>query len=167
MVQFCANNIENITNRVLVQVSPARVYDTEKVLEQCYAYDRAFQDVGISRDRYAIKISATGPAMVAAAKLNKEGIRTLATSLFSLPQAIAASQAGCIYISPYFNEVAAYSDDSLMYKGDDPAIGVRQNITSLILLHFLSFDQHLTNFLAASHGPSPDSHPRSIYQVIR
>ncbi|KAJ5379860.1 uncharacterized protein N7496_002288 [Penicillium cataractarum] len=122
MVQFCANNIENISNRVLVQVSPSRVYDTEKVLEQCYAFDRAFKEVGISRDRYAIKISVTGPAMVAAAQLNKEGIRTLGTSLFSLPQAIAASQAGCLYISPYFNEVAAYSDESLMHKGNDPAL---------------------------------------------
>ncbi|KAJ5727513.1 hypothetical protein N7493_005333 [Penicillium malachiteum] len=61
--------------------------------------------------------------MVAAAKLNKEGIRILGTSLFSLPQAVAASQAGCLYISPYFIEVAAYADDSLMFKGKDPAIG--------------------------------------------
>ena len=124
MVQFCANNIDNITNRVLVQISPARVYSKEKVLEQAYAFDRAFKDAGISRDKYAIKISTTGPAMAAAAELNKEGIRTLGTSLFSLPQAVAASQAGCLYISPYFNEVAAYSDDSLMHKGSDPALTV-------------------------------------------
>ncbi|CAG9994406.1 unnamed protein product [Clonostachys byssicola] len=122
MVQFCANNIGNISNRVLVQVSPARIYNTDQVLEQCYAYDAAFKDAGISRDRYAIKIAATGPGMAAASILNKEGIRTLATSLFSLPQAIAASQAGCLYISPYLNEVAAYSDDSLMCKSDDPAM---------------------------------------------
>lgn len=124
MVQFCANNIENISNRVLVQVSPSRVYNREKVLEACYAFDRAFKDVGIGRDRYAIKVSTTGPAMAAAAQLNKEGIRTLGTSLFSLPQAVAASQAGCLYISPYFNEVAAYEDDSFMYKGSDPALEV-------------------------------------------
>lgn len=124
MVQLCADNIENITNRVLVQISPSRVYSKEKVLEQAYAFDRAFKDVGISRERYAIKISTTGPGMSAAAQLNKEGIRTLGTSLFSLPQAIAASQAGCLYISPYFNEVAAYEDDSLMHKGDDPALTV-------------------------------------------
>lgn len=129
MVQFCANNIGNVTNRVLVQVSPSRVYDTERVLEQCYAFDRAFQDVGIGRDRYAIKISTTGPAMVAAAKLNKEGIRVLGTSLFSLAQAVAASQAGCLYISPYFNEVAAYSDSSLLFKGSDPALDVRPNLS--------------------------------------
>jgi transaldolase len=62
--------------------------------------------------------------MSAAAQLNKEGIRVPGTSLFSLPRAIAASQAGCLYISPYFNEVAAYEDDSLMHKGSDPALTV-------------------------------------------
>lgn len=123
MAQQCANNIKNITGRVLIQVSPRRVHDSNLVLEQAYSFDRAFKDLGIPRDRYAIKISVTGPAMVAAKKLNAEGIRTLGTSMFSLPQAIAATQADCLYISPYFNEVAAYSDDSLMYKGSDPAVG--------------------------------------------
>ncbi|PYH92642.1 aldolase, partial [Aspergillus ellipticus CBS 707.79] len=60
--------------------------------------------------------------MAAAAELNKQGLRTLGTSLFSLAQAVTASQAGCLYISPYFNEVAAYSDESLMHKGPDPAM---------------------------------------------
>ncbi|KAL2838631.1 aldolase [Aspergillus pseudoustus] len=121
-VQFCADNLKNIRERVLVQVSPRHVYDTEAVLNQCHAYDTAFREAGVSRDRYAIKISVTGPSMVAAKKLNAEGIRILGTSVFSLAQAIAASQADCLFISPYFNEVAAYSDDSLMHKGDDPAL---------------------------------------------
>ncbi|KAL3489937.1 aldolase [Aspergillus germanicus] len=121
-VQFCADNLRNIRERVLVQVSPRHVYDTEAVLKQCYAYDKAFKEAGVSRDQYAIKISVTGPSMVAAKKLNAEGIRILGTSVFSLAQAIAASQANCLFISPYFNEVAAYSDDSLMHKGKDPAL---------------------------------------------
>ena len=41
--------------------------------------------------------------MNAAKILNAEGIRTLGTSLFGLPQAIASSQSDCLYISPYFN----------------------------------------------------------------
>ncbi|KAJ5633621.1 hypothetical protein N7528_001463 [Penicillium herquei] len=122
MVQFCADNIKNITGRVLVQVSPSRVMSKERVLEQCYSFDRAFASHGISRDQYAIKISTTGPAMAAAAILRKQGIRVLGTSLFSLAQATAASQAGCLFISPYLNEVAAYSDDSLLHKSSDPAL---------------------------------------------
>jgi transaldolase len=103
MVQFCANNINNITGRVLVQVAPRNVYSKDLVLKQCYAFDRAFREAGIGRDKFAIKMAVTGPAMSAASQLNQEGIRTLGTSLFGLPQAIAASQAGCLFISPYFN----------------------------------------------------------------
>ncbi|KAJ5701720.1 hypothetical protein N7488_009268 [Penicillium malachiteum] len=122
MVQFCVDNIKNITGRVLVQVSPSRVMSKELVLEQCYSFDRAFASHGISRDQYAIKISTTGPAMAAAAILQKQGIRVLGASLFSHAQATAASQAGCLFISPYLNEVAAYSDDSLLHKSSDPAL---------------------------------------------
>ena len=56
-----------------------------------------------ARDRFCIKVPCTGPAMNAAKILNAEGIRTLGTSLFGLPQAIASSQSDCLYISPYFN----------------------------------------------------------------
>jgi transaldolase len=41
--------------------------------------------------------------MVACPILLEEGIRTLGTAVFSVQQAIAASQAGCLYISPYYN----------------------------------------------------------------
>ncbi|KAF4907634.1 Transaldolase [Colletotrichum viniferum] len=80
------------------------------------------KDHGITRDQYAIKIASTGPGLAAAKILTEQGIKTLGTSMFSLPQAIAASQAGCLFVSPYLNEVAAYEDDSLMHKGDDPAM---------------------------------------------
>lgn len=103
MVQFCANNLKNITGRVLIQVAPRHVYDKQAVLDQCHGLDRAFREAGVSRDQYAIKMAVTGPSMAAAAELNKEGIRTLGTSVFGLPQAIAASQAECLFLSPYFN----------------------------------------------------------------
>ncbi|KAJ6007781.1 hypothetical protein N7540_011757 [Penicillium herquei] len=122
MVQFCADNMMNITGRVLVQVSPSRVMSKERVLEQSYSFDRAFASHSMSRDRYAIKISTTGPAMAAAAILRKQGIRVLTTSLFNLVRATAASQARCLFISPYLSEVAAYSDDSLLHNSSDPAL---------------------------------------------
>jgi transaldolase len=45
----------------------------------------------------------------------------LGTALFGLPQVIAASQAGCLYISPYFNEVKAHDDPKLWPDVEDPA----------------------------------------------
>ncbi|KAF9774143.1 hypothetical protein IL306_007893 [Fusarium sp. DS 682] len=100
---LCAKNMENIQGRVLLQTSAFHAYDTEKVVAQARSYAREFEKVGISKDRICIKIPCTGPALNASPILLKEGIRTLGTSLFSVVQAIAASQAGTLSISPYYN----------------------------------------------------------------
>ncbi len=102
-VLLCAKNIENIQGRVLLQTSPFHAYDTDKVVAHARSFAQEFEKVGISKDRFCIKIPCTGPAMNAGPILLKDGIRTLGTSLFGLPQAIASSQAGCLYISPYYN----------------------------------------------------------------
>ncbi|OBT68862.1 hypothetical protein VE03_02063 [Pseudogymnoascus sp. 23342-1-I1] len=120
-VLLCAENIDNIQGRVLLQTSPFHAYDTDKVVEHARAYAREFESVGISKDRFCIKIPCTGPAMNAGPILLKDGIRTLGTSLFGLPQAIASSQAGCLYISPYYNEVRAHAELSLWPDVEDPA----------------------------------------------
>lgn len=119
---MCKNNIDNIKGRVLLQVYPNEAYSTQAVLDSARAYAREFERVGISQDRYCIKIPSTGPALNACPILKQEGIRTLGTALFSLPQAIAASQAQCLYISPYFNEVKAHDDHKLWPNSEDPAI---------------------------------------------
>ncbi|KAJ5525165.1 hypothetical protein N7494_011815 [Penicillium frequentans] len=115
-------NIDNIQGRVLLQTLPSDAYDTEKTLEQARAYAREFESVGVSKDRFCIKIPSTGPALNACPILLQEGIRTLGTALFSVHQAIAASQAGCLYISPYYNEVRAHDEQELWPKSNDPAL---------------------------------------------
>jgi transaldolase len=120
-VNMCKNNIDNIKGRVLLQVHPNQAYDAQAVLESARAYAREFERAGIPQDRYCIKIPSTGPALSACPQLKKEGIATLGTALFGLPQAIAASQAGCLYISPYFNEVKAHDDPKLWPDVEDPA----------------------------------------------
>lgn len=100
---MCKKNIDNISGRVLLQTLPSEAYNTQTTLEHARLYDREFARAGISRERYCIKIPSTGPALNAAKILSAEGIPTLGTALFSLPQAIACSQAGCYYISPYYN----------------------------------------------------------------
>ncbi|KAL1975411.1 hypothetical protein VTN31DRAFT_3803 [Thermomyces dupontii] len=118
---MCKKNIDNIKGRVLLQVLPSNAYDGQKVLEHARLYAREFEKVGIPKDRFCIKIPSTGPALSVCPILKEEGIATLGTSLFSLPQAIAASQAGCLYISPYYNEIRAHDDRSLWPDVEDPA----------------------------------------------
>lgn len=100
---LCGRNIENIQGRVLLQTSVFHAYDTTKVLAQARFYFRELEKLGISKDRVCIKIPCTGPALNASPILLGEGIRTLGTSLFSVAQAIAASQAQTFSISPYYN----------------------------------------------------------------
>ncbi len=59
--------------------------------------------------------------MTAAAQLESEGIRTLATTLFSVDQALAADQAGCLYIAPYFNDLAVHFEPELWKEYKDTA----------------------------------------------
>ncbi|KAJ4264542.1 hypothetical protein NW762_005744 [Fusarium torreyae] len=119
---ICAKNIENIQGRVLLQSSAFHAYDTEKVVAHARSYAREFEKTGISKDRICIKIPATGPALNASSILLKEGIRTLGTSLFSVVQAIAASQAETLSISPYFNFPWYHADRKQWPDVEDPAL---------------------------------------------
>ncbi|GJN76175.1 hypothetical protein PLIIFM63780_010214 [Purpureocillium lilacinum] len=120
-VLMCKKNIDLIQGRVLLQTLPSKAYDTQATLDHARLYDAEFARAGIGRDRYCIKIPSTGAALNAAKVLSAEGIPTLGTALFSLPQAIACSQAGMLYISPYFNETRAHDDLSLWPNVEDPA----------------------------------------------
>lgn len=93
----------HLSGRVLLQTSLRYANDREAILKQCRSYAQAFKELGISRDRFGFKLPFTGAAASAALELNAEGIRTLATTVFCLEQAIAASQSNCLFISPYFN----------------------------------------------------------------
>ncbi|OJJ03994.1 hypothetical protein ASPVEDRAFT_891240 [Aspergillus versicolor CBS 583.65] len=117
-----AKNIDNIQGRVLLQTSAYHAYDTQKVVDHARSYVRELERVGISRDRVCIKIPSTGPALNASPILLKDGIRTLGTSLLSLPQAIAASQAGCLYISPYYNLPWYHAEPGQWPNVQDPAL---------------------------------------------
>ncbi|KPI40124.1 Transaldolase [Cyphellophora attinorum] len=119
---MCKENMARIRGRVLVQTSPAQAYDVEATVNHAREYAREFKIRGISEERFCIKIPATGPGVLAMRKLSAEGIPVLGTAVFSVEQAIACSQAGCLYISPYFNEVRSHEDPSLWPDVEDPAV---------------------------------------------
>ncbi|KAF7335405.1 Aldolase [Mycena venus] len=98
----------HLTGNVHAQTSPSAAYDTEKTIKHASKLVALFADHGISQDRVCIKIPATPESLLACRELQAGGIQTLATCLFSLPQAVAASQAGCTYVAPYFNELRVH-----------------------------------------------------------
>ncbi|KAF8886564.1 aldolase [Infundibulicybe gibba] len=98
----------HIKGNVLVQTSPSVAGDTEKTITHAKRLVSIFETNGIPKNRVCIKIPTTPESVVACQHLSALGIQTLATALFSLPQALAASQAGCTYIAPYFQELRVH-----------------------------------------------------------
>ncbi|KZO90875.1 aldolase [Calocera viscosa TUFC12733] len=120
-VRCVARNLPNVQDRVLLQTSPAKAYDYDALLAQVRRFAQFFEAERVPRNKFAIKIPCTGPGMAAAATAVKDGITMLGTTLFSLEAAIAASQAGCTVISPYYNEIKARFDASRWPDVEDPA----------------------------------------------
>ncbi|EPE08541.1 transaldolase [Ophiostoma piceae UAMH 11346] len=121
-VLMAAKNVDLISGRTLLQTLPSLAYDYEATLAHAHLYAAEFARVGVSRDRFCIKIPSTGPALNAAKTLQTEGIQTLGTALFGLAQAIACSQARCLSISPYYNDVRVHTDRSVWPETKDPAV---------------------------------------------
>ncbi|KAK1227647.1 hypothetical protein PQX77_009349, partial [Marasmius sp. AFHP31] len=101
--------------------SPSAAYDVEKTVEHARKLVSLFEAHKIPKERVCIKIPTTPQSMVACKLLSEMGIQTLATILFSVPQAIAASQANCTYVAPYFNELRVHFEPSLWRDYTHPA----------------------------------------------
>lgn len=102
-INLTARNIPLLSGRVLIQTSLRHISSSSATIAHARTLASLYAAAGVPRDRFAIKLPFSGAAAAAARVLNAEGIRTLATSVFSLEQGIAASQSGCLFISPYYN----------------------------------------------------------------
>lgn len=71
-----------------------------------------FQHVqpGFDVARISIKIPSTWEGIMACRTLELAGVRTLATTLFTMVQAVLAAEVGCTYIAPYVNELKVHFD---------------------------------------------------------
>ena len=64
---------------------------------------------------YVVKIACTEPGLIAARKLEQEGIRTNITLVFSPSQAIAAAKTGALFVSPFVGWKEANGEDCSHY----------------------------------------------------
>ncbi|KAL8868645.1 MAG: hypothetical protein Q9198_008108 [Flavoplaca austrocitrina] len=62
--------------------------------------------------RLCIKVAATWEGLQACRQLTSQGIQTLATTVFTMEQAILAGECGCMYISPFVHELKAVFDEN-------------------------------------------------------
>ncbi|GGX82728.1 transaldolase [Litchfieldella qijiaojingensis] len=99
---------------VSTEVSARLSFDTEATLARARSLIERYERRGVGRERILIKIASTWEGISAAQQLEREGIRTNLTLLFSFTQAQACADAGVTLISPFVGRILDW------YKAHDP-----------------------------------------------
>ena len=105
LVRFGCEILKTIPGRVSTEVDARLSFDTAGTLARARRLMSLYEVQGISRDRVLIKIAATWEGIQAAAELEREGIHTNLTLLFSFAQAVACGQAKVQLISPFVGRI--------------------------------------------------------------
>jgi len=81
-------------------------YDTQATIDKCHTLYKLYEEIGVNpKERVLFKIASTWEGIKAAEHLEKEGIHTNLTLLFSFPQAVACADAGVTLISPFVGRI--------------------------------------------------------------
>ncbi|MGS0941314.1 transaldolase [Pseudomonas luteola] len=94
-----------IPGRISTEVDARLSFDTNATLSRAERLIDLYEKAGISKDRVLIKIASTWEGIRAAEKLEKDGIQTNLTLLFSFAQAAACADAGVFLISPFVGRI--------------------------------------------------------------
>jgi transaldolase len=104
-VGFGRKILEIIEGRVSTEVDASLSFDTRGTVETARRLIGIYEESGVSRERVLVKIGATWEGIRAAELLEKKGIHTNLTLLFSFAQAVACAEAGVTLISPFVGRI--------------------------------------------------------------
>jgi len=121
LVRFGCEILKTIPGRVSTEVDARLSFDTAGTLARARRLMSLYEAQGISRDRVLIKIAATWEGIQAAAELEREGIHTNLTLLFSFAQAVACGQAKVQLISPFVGRIYDWYKKSAGSAWDEAA----------------------------------------------
>ncbi|MFM2075239.1 MAG: hypothetical protein RJB34_1544 [Pseudomonadota bacterium] len=130
LVRFGCEILKHVPGRVSTEVDARLSFDTDATLMRARRIAALYAAQGVQGDRVLIKIAATWEGIQAAAALEREGIHTNLTLLFSFAQAVACGQANVRLISPfvgriydwYKKQAGAAWDEAAMAGGNDPGV---------------------------------------------
>jgi len=105
LVRFGGEILRHIPGRVSTEVDARLSFDTEATVTRARRIIDLYQGDGVHVDRILIKIASTWEGIQAAARLEREGIHTNLTLLFSFCQAVACGQAKVQLISPFVGRI--------------------------------------------------------------
>lgn len=114
-----------IPGRISTEVDARLSFDTEAMVQRGERLIGLYEQAGVSRDRVLIKLASTWEGIRAAEQLEKSGIQTNLTLLFSFTQAVACAEAGVFLISPFVGRIYDWykKSEGRDYVGDeDPGV---------------------------------------------
>ena len=130
LVRFGCEILTHIPGRVSTEVDARLSFDTSATITRAERIIELYQAEGVHIDRVLIKIASTWEGIQAAAQLERKGIHTNLTLLFSFCQAVACGQAKVQLISPfvgriydwYKKQAGAQWDEAAMAGANDPGV---------------------------------------------
>ena len=105
LVRFGCEILSIIPGRVSTEVDARLSFDSSATVARAERLIELYQAQGIHVDRVLIKVAATWEGIQAAAQLERRGIHTNLTLLFSFSQAVACGQAKVQLISPFVGRI--------------------------------------------------------------
>ena len=135
LVRFGQEILSIIPGRVSTEVDARLSFDTDASYSRAERIIELYQAEGVPVDRILIKVAATWEGIQAAARLERRGIRTNLTLLFSFCQAVACGQAKVKLISPFVGRIYDWYkktagtawDEAAQSGANDPGVrSVRQ-----------------------------------------
>ena len=105
LVRFGCEILSVIPGRVSTEVDARLSFDTSATVARAERLIELYQAQGIHIDRVLIKVAATWEGIQAAQQLERKGIHTNLTLLFSFCQAVACGQAKVQLISPFVGRI--------------------------------------------------------------
>lgn len=143
LVAFGCEILKHIPGRVSTEIDARLSFDTEATVSRARRIIDFYRGEGTHADRVLIKIASTWEGIQAAARLEREGIHTNLTLLFSLTQAVACAQAEVQLISPfvgriydwYKKQAGASWDEAAMSGANDPGVRSVRSIYNFYKRH--------------------------------
>lgn len=121
LVRFGCSILSLIPGRVSTEVDARLSFDTAATVARAQRIIGLYQAQGIDKARVLIKIAATWEGIQAAAQLERAGIHTNLTLLFSFAQAVACGDAGVKLISPFVGRIYDWYKKSAEVQWDEAA----------------------------------------------
>lgn len=97
--------LQVIPGRISTEVDARLSFDTQATLGRARRLVELYEEAGVTRERILIKIASTWEGIRAAEQLEKAGVQTNLTLLFSFAQARACADAGAFLISPFVGRI--------------------------------------------------------------